>query len=776
MGQFAIGQPVPRTEDPRLLKGLGRYVDDVNLRGQAHAYVVRSPHAHARIVSIDSRAASAAPGVVLVLTGEDYARDGLGFLPVEVQRKRKDGAPMVQPPHPALVKDRVRLVGDYVALIVAETYAEAKDAAELLEVGYEPLPAVVSTAEAIKPGAPRVWDDCPDNVSWYAELGNRAAADAAFASAAHVTRAHLVIPRITANTMEPRGAIGDYDPHEERMILHVGPQNPHQQRQQLAEIFKVPETRIRVVATDVGGSFGMKGGCYHENVLVVWAARKLGRPVKWVSERSEGLMSDDQARDNITDAELALDKDGKFLALRVRTIAAMGAYLAIRGPMPPVNNLGTLAGVYTTPAIHVEVTAVFTNTNSTAPYRGAGRPEAAYVIERLIDKAAAEMGFDRVALRRRNTIPPSAMPFKTGLVFTYDCGEFEKNMDMALEMADYAGYPARAAATRTRGRLRGLGITNTIEQAASPNIESAAVRFDPSGTVTLLIGSVSHGQGHDTTFKQILSERLGLDTDLIRLVAGDTDKITYSRGTFGSRSATTAGTALVIAADKVIAKAKKIAAHVLEASEGDIVFAGGRLTIAGTDRGIGLIEVAKIAYNPAKLPAEIEPGLDETGQFLPKVPNFPNGCHVCEVEVDPETGQITVERYAVVDDVGTVINPLLLKGQVHGGIAQGLGQALMEYVHWDHGSGQLVTGSFMDYAMPRADDLCAIEVKANAVPTKTNSLGVKGAGEAGTVGALPAVMNAVIDALAPLGVGHIDMPLTPERVWSAIRANERRRA
>jgi len=769
MGQFAIGQAVPRTEDPRLLKGLGRYVDDISLRNQAWCAIVRSPHAHAEIVSIDTAAALRMPGVLLVLTGEDFAREGLGEHPVEIHRKRRDGSPMFHPPHPALVRDRARFVGDTVAVIVAETAAQAKDAAEAMPVEYAPLSAVTDTAAAVAPGAPAVWDGCPDNVSWVAEVGNKAAVDALFAQAAHVTRQRLLIPRITANTMEPRGFIGDYDAHEERYTVYGSFQNPHQQRQQLGEILRVPETSCRVVPADIGGSFGMKGGCYHEIALVVWAAKKAGRPVKWISDRAEGFMTDDQARDNVTDAELALDKDGRFLALRVKTFAAMGAYLGIRGTMVPVNNLGTLAGVYTTQAIHVEVTGVFTNTNPTSPYRGAGRPEAAYVIERMIDKAAFELGLDRVELRRKNTIPASAMPYKTGLVFTYDCGEFEKNMDTALGLADYAGYPARLAQSTAHGRLRGIGITNTIEQAAGPNLESAEIRFDPSGTVTLLTGTVSHGQGHDTMFKQILSDRLGLDSDLIRHVQADTDKVTYGRGTFGSRSATIGGTAVVRAAEKIVAKAKKIAAHALEAAEGDIVFEAGRLAIAGTDRSISLTEVAKLAYNPAKLPPDVEPGLDETAQFAPKTPNFPNGCHVCEVEVDPDTGQVAIVRYAVVDDVGTVINPLLLKGQVHGGIAQGLGQALMERIVWDAETGQLVTGSFMDYGMPRADDICAIEVVANPVPTKSNPLGVKGAGEAGTVGALPAVMNAVIDALRPFGVAHVDMPLTPETVWTAIR-------
>ena len=774
MGQFAIGQGVPRTEDPRLLKGLGRYLDDVTLPNQAHAAIVRSPHAHARIKSIATAAAMAAPGVRAVLTGADYAADGLGSLPCELTRKRKDGSNMYHPPHPALVKDRVRLVGDYVAIVVADTVAQAKDAAELVEVDYQPLSAIIATEAAIKPGAPRVWDDCADNICFWSELGNKKAVEEAFAQAAHVTREKFVISRVTAVTMEPRGCLGHYDPGEDRYTLYTGLQNPHQLRQQLAaEIFSLPETKFRIIPGDIGGSFGMRGGTYHELVLVLWASRKIGRPVKWVCERSEGMMSDDQARDNVTEAALALDKDGKFLGLRVATIANLGAYLSIRGPMPPVNNLGTLAGVYTTPAIHAEVTGVFTNTNCTSPYRGAGRPEAAYVIERIIDKAAVELKFDPAELRRRNTIPQSAMPFKTGLVFTYDCGEFETIMNETLAMARYGEFEQRRGAAKARGRLRGFGMSNTIEQASGPNVETANVRFDASGGVTLFMGTISQGQGHDTIYKQILSEKLGLDSDAILVIEGDTDKVTYGRGTFGSRSAVTGGTAIVQAAQKTVEKARRIAAHKLEAAESDLEFAGGKFTVAGTDKSISLVDIAKLAHQPQLLPPEIEAGLNETAHFFPRVPTFPNGCHACEVEIDPETGTLDMVGYWVVDDVGTVINPLLLKGQIHGGIAQGLGQALFERVVWDPESGQIVTGSLMDYCLPRADDLPAIDVHAHEVPTKTNPLGAKGAGEAGTVGALPAVLNAVNNALQPLGILHLEMPATSERVWRAIQGARR---
>ena len=769
MGQFALGQPVPRQEDPRLLKGLGEYLDDIVLPRQAHAVVVRSPHAHAVIRAVDTASAEAAPGVLAVLTGADYAADGLGGIPCEVPRPSRNGGPMYHPPHPALVAGRVRVVGDCVALVVAETLAQAKDAAERVAVDYDPLPAVTDTAEAAGAGAALVWDDCAGNESWYMEVGDAAATEAAFARADRVVRNRFVISRVSANAMEPRGCIGDYDRREDRYTLHTGLQNPHQVRQQLAEdFFHLPESKFRVVTGDVGGSFGMRGGTYPEMALVVWASKRTGRPVKWVCERAEGLISDDQARDNVTEAELALGDDGKMLGLRVRTIANMGAYLGIRGTMPPVNNLGTLAGTYTTEALHVAVAAVFSNTTPTGPYRGAGRPEAAYVIERMVDLAASELGLDAVEIRRRNTIPPAAMPYRTGLTFTYDCGEFEKNLDLALGLIDHAGIGARKAASAAAGKLRGIGISNTIEQAGAPNIETAEIRFDATGSATLLLGTISHGQGHETMYTQILSDRLGLDSDLIRVFEGDTDLVTYGRGTFGSRSAITGGTAVTLAAGKIIDKGRTIAAHLLEAAEADIEFASGSFRVAGTDREIGLVEVARCAYMPGRLPDGIEPGLDETSQYVPKAATFPNGCHVCELEIDPETGIVEVRNYAVVDDVGTVINPLMLKGQIHGGVAQGLGQALMERITWDPDSGQPLTGSFMDYAMPRADDMCAIEVQSNDVPTKANPLGVKGAGEAGTVGALPAVMNAVVDALSARGIKHIEMPATPERIWRAL--------
>ena len=769
MGQFGIGQAVTRFEDRRLLQGEGRFLDDLRLPGQAQAVVVRSPHAHARIVAVDTAAAAKAPGVLAVFTGEDLARDRLGTMQMTLKRKRPDGSPMFAPPHRGLAQDRVRYVGDPVALVIAETRAQAEDAADLVAVEYEPLPSVTSTAAAIG-GAP-VWDECRDNVSNLFESGDKAATDAAFAGAARVVRRRYVITRVHAQYMEPRGAMGVWDSGEERYTLYADVQYPHRVRSALASnIFKVPEHQIRVIAGDVGGGFGTKGWQYPEHRLVLWAARKLGRPVRWACERREAIPADEHARDNVTDAELALDADGRFLALRVRTLANVGAYVSSdRNLLATFSNIVTLVGVYAFPVAHVAVLSVLTNTNSTAPYRGAGRPEATYVLERLIDDAARELGLDRIELRRRNLIPVSAMPYKNPLGVTYDCGNFPKSLEDALTLADVAGFPARRDAARARGRLRGLGIANAIERAAGAQPEFAEIRFSPSGGATVLMGSKNQGQGHETTFKQILYERLGLDLKDVRYIDGDTDRVAFGMGTMGSRSTVIGGTALWMAADKVIAKGRKIAAKLLEAAEADLVFADGRFVVAGTDRGIGLKEVARAAFQPGQLPPGLEPGLYETGTFVPKQDTWPNGTHVCEVEIDPETGAVILDRYALVDDVGTVINPLTLKGQIHGGVAQGVGQALMEQIVYDPDSGQLLTATFMDYAMPRADTLPDLTIASNPVPTSLNPMGAKGAGEAGTVGALPVVMNAVLDALAPLGVRELDMPAIGARVWAAIQ-------
>ena len=770
MGRFGVGQAVTRFEDPRLLRGEGRFLGDVNLPGQTHAVVVRSPHAHARLRSIDASAAARAAGVLGVLTGADVARDGLGTTRMTLRRKRPDGSPMFAPPHPGLVRDRVRYVGDPVALVVAETPAQAEDAAGLVRVDYEPLPSVTSTAEA-GPGSPPVWDECPDNISNVFEVGDRTATDAAFARAHRVIRRRYVITRVHAQYLEPRGALGLYDPGEDRYTLYADVQYPHRVRNALASmIFRVPEHRIRVVAGDIGGGFGAKGWQYAEHRLVLWAARKLRRPVKWTCERHEALLADEHARDNISEAELALDAEGRFLALRVRTTANLGAYVSSdRNLLPTFSNVATLVGVYTIPAAHVHVTGVLTNTSPTAPYRGAGRPEASYVIERLIDDAARELGMDPVELRRTNFIPPSAMPHRTALGATYDCGEFEQSMDEALKLADVAGFAARREAARRRGALRGIGVANAIERAAPPGPEFAEIRFDPSGTAMILMGTKNQGQGHETTFKQILHERLGFDPGEVRFVDGDTDRVAFGMGSTGSRSTVIGGTALWMAADKVIAKGRKIAARMLEAAEADILFAEGRFTVVGTDRAVAVREVARAAFQPAQLPPGLEPGLYETGTFSPAAPTFPNGCHVCELEIDEATGAVTLVNYVVVDDVGTVVNPLTLEGQIHGGVAQGLGQALMEQVVYDRDSGQLLTSTFMDYGIPRADTLCDLTIDRHPVPTALNPLGAKGAGEAGTVGALPAVINAVVSALAPLGVRDFDMPATSERVWRAIQ-------
>jgi aerobic carbon-monoxide dehydrogenase large subunit len=767
MGEFGIGQGVPRFEDPRLVRGEGRYVGDIALPGMAFGAVLRSPHAHARIRAIDVAAAKAAPGVLAVLTGADWEASGFGDLPVPGGMKRRDGSPLYRPRYPALVKDRVRWVGDYVAFVVAETLHQAADAAELIAVDYEPLPAVISAEDALKPGAPRLFDDCPDNICFVQLDGDKAATDAAFARAAHVVKHRFVINRVTAAAMEPRGSIGVYEPADGRYTIYTTLQRAHMFREDLAKnVLRLPENKLRVVAGDIGGSFGMKSAVYNEVALVLLAARATGRPVKWVSTRSEAFLGDAQARDNVTDAELALDRDGNFLGVRVKTIANIGANLQV-GSQSFVANIGTLAGVYRTPALYTDITAVFTHTNPVRPYRGNGRPEAAYVIERLVDLAADELGLDPAELRRRNTIPPDAMPFRTGLTFTYDSGEFARNMDLALELADAAGFEARRAEARKRGRLRGIGLSNTIERAAAPSFEGAEIRFDRSGAVTLLSGTINQGQGHETTFKQIVCDRLGLDPRSVQYLQGDTDQVFFGEGTGGSRSATIGGSAFLMASEKILAKARAIAAHLLKVPLDDLKFADGIFSSPKTNQTVTISEVAKAAALPAKLPKGMEPGLTATAVFNIEIDNFPNGCHVCELEIDQETGTIEIMRYSVVDDVGTVINPLLVHGQIVGGVAQGIGQILLEDIRFDS-EGQPITGSFMDYAMPRADDLSPVAMQSNPVPTKTNPLGVKGCGEAGCVGALPAVANAIVDALSVYGVRHIEMPATPERVWRAI--------
>jgi carbon-monoxide dehydrogenase large subunit len=769
MGQFSIGQSVRRREDPRLLKGRGRFYDDLKLAGELHAAIVRSPHAHADIRGIDTRAALQMPGVHIVLTGEDYHKDALGSLPSMAPYKQRDGKPMYLPPRPAIAVGRVMHVGYPVAVVVADTLDQARDAAERVSIDYAPRRAVVSAEEAFKPGSPRLYDDCPNNEAYFYEAGNKAAVSEAFGRAAYVVEQRLVINRVTANTLEPRGVTAEYDAGTGKYTLHCGFQRPWLFRNDIARYtLKIPEAELRLVTGDIGGSYGLRGSIYPEIILMLWAARRAGRPVKWLATRNEAHVSDDDARDNIVDAALALDNDGKFLAVRVRSFGNLGAFVSFRGAMPPVVNIGTVCGVYTTPAAHVEISGMLTNTHCTSPYRGAGRPEASYMIERLIDIAADEMKIDPAELRRRNTIPPSAMPYKTPLTFTYDSGRFEENMDRAMNLGDWQGFETRRKEAAKRGKLRGIGLSNTIEQAADPTIETAEIRFDPLGGMTFVSGSVSHGQGHATIQTQILVDRLGVEPDQIKFIQGDTEAVAFGMGTGGSRSTTMSGGAIVLVADKIIAKGKKLAAHMLEASESDIEFKDGRFAIAGTDLALGIHDVAKAAFQLDKLPPGMEPGLYETATYRARSGNFPNGCHVCEVEIDPDTGATEVVGYSVVDDVGTVINPLLVKGQIMGGIAQGMGQVLMEDKAYDP-EGQVLTGSFMDYAMPRAEHFCPVTIEDNPVPTPTNPLGVKGAGEAGTVGSLSAGVNAVVDALSVLGIRHINTPCTPYRVWQAIQ-------
>ena len=779
--KFAVGQSVRRVEDRRLLQGLGRYSDDVNLPRQVHAMVVRSPHAHARILGIRAADALQAPGALAVLTGADLAADGLGNLPTDSSRKRRDGSPAFTTPRPALPRERVRHVGDPVALVVAETAEQAADAGERVVVDYEPLPAVIGAAPATAAGAPAVWDEAPDNVAFVWQAGSRDAVTRAFEEAAHVSRLDFVVTRVAALPLEPRGAVGEFDRRNGRYTLHTGIQAPHGLRALLAEqVLRVPHGQVRVVTGEVGGSFGMRSGIYPELVLVLWAARRLGRPVKWTSTRREGFLSDEHGRDNVSSVELALDAGGKFLGLRVAIKLDIGAYFTPRSAGPGTNNVGGVAGVYTTPAIHVETTGVYTNTTPTGPYRGAGRPEATYAIERVIDLAARELRIDPMELRRKNLIPTQAMPFKTGLVFTYDCGDFARIMDMALALSDHPGFQRRRAEARRRGILLGLGIANPIEVAGGPytsvNPDTAEMRINPDGSVSLFAGSTSMGQGNETAFAQIVSDRLGLPPERIQVFWGDSDALGAGRGNGGSGAVSVGGSAVLRATEKVVERGRRVAAHLLEAAPDDVALRDGRFVVAGTDRGVAWNQVARAAYQPRQLPTGLEPGFSETAAFTPPAVTFPNGSHVCEVEIDEETGAVRVTRYSVVDDVGRMINPMLVKGQIHGGIVQGLGQGLAEVLTYEASTGQLLSGSLMDYALPRADELPLFEVDSHEVPTRVNPLGAKGVGEAGTVGALPALLNAVNDALAPLGVRHLDMPVTPDRVWRAIRdANPARR-
>ena len=773
MNMMRIGDPIVREEDLRLLTGRGRYLDDVNLLNQARAHVLRSPFAHADIHSIDTTAAKAAPGVLAVLTGDDLAERGLGAIKPAFAGKRSDGSPGFETPQPLLAQGRVRFVGEAVVFVVAETVAQAKDAAELIEVDYDMLPVVISVDDALAPGAPAIWADNPTNEAFTHVCGNAAAVEAAIAGAAHVIKHRVMVSRVACNAMETRGCIAHYDSFEDRYELRATVQSVHGIRNQIAGmIFRIPQTKLHVICDNMGGGFGIKGGNYPEYSLALWASEVTGRPIKWMADRAESLLTDEQARGGLVDAELALDENYKFLALRTHTKVPIGAYFATdRNIRSVTGGQGGLAGVYGVPAIHGKVTGAFGNLIGNAQYRGGAKPEPVYVIEVMVDVAARTLGIDPVELRRINTIGPDAMPFTTSLGDVYDCGDFVKNFEDCMKVGDYAGADIRREEAKKRGKILGVGSSNSVTGVASTNFEHVEVRFDASGGITLLSGAMDHGQGHGTTFKQVLADKLGIDGDGITYRFGDTDKVATGVGTFNARCAVFVGSAVVNAAEKIVEKGKRIAAHLLEAADADIEFANGTFTVAGTDRSIDLKAVAKAAFNKTQLPPDIEPGLYEHGEFgmgQGQAPTYPNGCHLAEIEIDIDTGKVDLVRYSAVDDAGTILNPLLFDGQVHGGIVQGAGQIMMEEVYYDE-SGQLITGSFMDYGMPRADDFCAFDISANVVPTARNPLGVKGVGEAGTVGAMPAMMNAINDALHHAGAPPIEMPATPLKVWKALQ-------
>ena len=769
MGEFAIGQPVARTEDPRLLRGGGRYVDDITMPNTAYGVVLRAQHAHATVKSIDTAAALKAPGVIAVLTDKDWRALKWGDLPgAEMPLKRRDGSAIYKPPYPPMARGVVRWVGDPVAFVIAETAAQAADAAELVEVDYDPLPVVTGTEAALAPNATQVWPDAPNNICYVWQGGDKAATDAAFAKADRIVKYKAVINRVTAATMEPRAALAYYDPAADRFTIHTTLQRAFACRAQISEMVRVPESKIRVIATDIGGSFGMKSALSNETALAILGTKVTGRPVKWTGTRSESFLGDSQARDHVYDLELAVDKSGKFLGLRGKSTVNVGAYLQTFGESSAIGNIGTLAGVYVFPAIHIDVTTVFSHTNPMRPYRGNGRGEAAFAIERLVDVAADELKMDPADLRRINMIPPDKIPYKTGLVFTYDSGDFANAMDETLEMADYAGFEKRRTEAKARGKIAGIGISFSIERSAAAGVEGAEIRFDRGGSVTLLTGAINQGQGHETTFTQVMCDRLGVDPKDVHYISGDTDMVNYGEGTAGSRSAALAGSAVHLASVKIIDKAKKIATHLFEVD--DVELDDGVFKSRMTNRTMTMKEVAKAASIPSKLPPDMEPGLYASAVYNNPKENFPNGCHICELEIDEDLGTVEITRYTVVDDVGTVLNPLLLKGQIMGGVAQGVGQLLMEDIQFDPESGQLLTGSFMDYAMPRAHHFPHMEIKSHPTFTKTNPLGVKGAGEAGCVGAMPAVGNAIIDALSPYGVKDIAMPATAERIWQALKS------
>ncbi len=780
MAENGIGASVRRKEDYRFITGGGQYVDDINRPGQAYAYFLRSPHAHAAIRGIDASQALAAPGVLAVLTGDDVKAAGWGGLICGWMVKSKDGSDMKAGPHPILCQGKARYVGDPVAMVVAETYLQAKDAAELVEVDYDVLPACVATDKADQPGQPQVHDGIANNAVYNWELGDKAAVDAAIAAAAHVTKLDFVNNRLVPNAMEPRAAIGDYDRASNGFTLHTTSQNPHVARLVISAFVGVaPEHKLRVIAPDVGGGFGSKIFIYNEECACLLASRMVRRPVKWTAERSESFVSDAHGRDHVTHAELAMDRDGRFTALRVHTKANMGAYLSTFASCVPTYLYATLlAGQYKTPAIYCEVDAVYTNTTPVDAYRGAGRPEATFLLETIVETAAKELGVDPAELRRRNFIEPSAFPYQTPVALVYDIGNYGAHLDKALELADYAGFAGRRAKSEARGKLRGVGFSCYIEACGiAPSAvvgslgagvglwESAKIRFTHTGVCQVLTGTHTHGQGHETTFAQLIADKLGVPIDNVEVVHGDTDKTPVGMGTYGSRSLAVGGQAIVNAAEKIIAKGKKIAAHLLEAAEADVEFQNGSFTVKGTDRSKSLGEVVFEAYVPHHIPQGlVEPGMEETAFYDPANFTYPSGTYICEVEVDQDTGVVEIDRFVAVDDFGKVINPMIVEGQVHGGLAQGIGQALIEGCVYDE-AGQLLSASYMDYCMPRADGLPDFQIATTETPCTHNTLGVKGCGEAGAIGSPPAVMNAITDAI---GV-RVSMPATPEKVWRALQ-------
>ncbi len=767
--KFAIGQPVSRKEDPALLRGEGRYSDDLSLPGQLHAVMVRSRHAHGVLHGVDAGEARSMPGVLGVYAAADLRAGGIGVMPASRGRNR-DGSPTPRPAQMPLAEGKVRYVGDPVAVVVAETAKQARDAAEAVLLDIDPLPAVTTARAAAEPGAPLLHDEAPGNLAMDYHHGNSVAVAAAFARAAHVTRLRISNSRIVVNALEPRSAIADYDPATQRFTLRVGCQGVFGLRESLKDVLGVPVESLRVLTGNVGGSFGMKASVYPEYPCLLHAARALGRPVKWTDERSESFLSDSHGRDHEVDAALALDAEGRFLAIRVEGYGNLGAYLSNATTIPPtVNTMKNMVGVYATPLIEASARCVFTNTTPVGPYRGAGRPEGNYYMERLVDAAAAEMGIDRVELRRRNHIRPEQMPYSAPSGMAYDSGDFPAILEEALAMADWDGFAARRAESRRRGKLRGRGVGQYLEVTAPPSNEMGGIRFEPDGAVTIITGTLDYGQGHASPFAQVLCDRLGIPFDRVRLLQGDSDALIAGGGTGGSKSMMASGAAIVEASALCIEQGRRIAAHALEASADDIEFERGRFVIAGTDRGVGILELAEQVRAGMALPPGLPATLDVQHIHEASSSAFPNGCHVAEVEVDPETGITEVVRYNMVNDFGVLINPMLVEGQAHGGVVQGIGQALMEATAYDE-DGQLMTGSFMDYALPHAADAPGFAFQSHPVPARTNVLGVKGCGEAGCAGALPAVMNALVDALSEIGVRHIDMPATPQRVWAAIGA------